>query len=52
MILLREPGRQRQTFFAFGGEGRGDAKQVQILPKGSGPTGFVQLGWRGEFPAW
>ena len=35
-----------------GAEGRGDAKEVEILSKGSGPTGFVQLGWRGEFSAW
>jgi hypothetical protein len=35
-----------------GGEGRGDTKRVKILPKGFGPRGFVQLGWRGEFSAW
>jgi hypothetical protein len=39
-------------FLPYGEEGRGDAKEVQILSKGFGPTGFVQLGWRGEFSAW
>jgi hypothetical protein len=36
----------------FSEEGRGDTKRVEIPSKGFEPTGFVQLGWRGELLAW
>jgi len=45
-------GDSDKLFLPYGEEGRGDTKEVKILSKGFGPTGFVQLGWRGEFSTW